>query len=370
MQVIRTVVCKLVDPLDKKPVQELFLKYSQACTEIAQYGRNHLMPNAIQLHHKLYRDLRKKYELPANLVVTALRRASGSLKTAHCKGKFEFKPTFIGLDDRTFTLRLEDEEVTVSSHVGRIKFKLDIGDYQRETFKTGEIRSATLVNSKRGLFINVQVKSEVEEVQGTKVLGVDLGIRNIAVTSTGAKHDGKLIRKYRQDRWRIRASLQSNGTRNSKRVLKSLSGKEARRARDLNHVVAKSIVSEARNGKYSTIAFENLKGIRNRLRVPNKHSNRMVSLWSFFQLREFVRYKAALYGIKVVEVEPAYTSQTCHSCGKRGFRNQETFTCTTCGEFDADLNAAKNIAVRGARVNEPGSDGSSRKTAPVASPGL
>ena len=368
MQVIRTVVCKLVpQESDLKSIQELFQKYAQATTEIAQYGRDHLMPNAIRLHHKLYRDLRKKYELPANLVVTALRRASGSLKTAHCKGKFEFKPTFIALDERTFTLKLEDEVVSVSSHVGRLKFKLDIGDYQREVLKSGEIRSATFVNSKRGLFINVQVKSEVEEKSGNKVLGVDLGIRNIAATSGGTKYDGKLIRKYRQDRWRIRASLQSNGTRNSKRVLKSLSGKEARRARDLNHVIAKSIVSEARKSGCSTIAFENLKGIRNRLRVPNKHLNRMVSLWSFFQLREFVRYKAALCGIKVVEVEPAYTSQTCHSCGKRGFRNQETFTCTTCGEFDADLNAAKNIAVRGALVNEPGSDGSKEL---VASPGL
>lgn len=368
MQVIRTVVCKLVTPEDQVTVQELFQKYTKACTEIAQYGRDHLIPNAIKLHHKLYKSLREKYGLPANLVVTALRRASGSLKTARCKGKFEFKPTFIALDDRTFTMKLEDEEVTVSSHKGRLRFKLDVGDYQREALKSGEIRSATLVNSKRGFFINVQVKSEIEESKGTRVLGVDLGIRNIAATSGGTKYGGKLIREYREGRWKIRASLQSNGTRNSKRVLRSLSGKEARRARDLNHVIAKSIVSEARKNKCSIIAFEELKGIRKRLQVPNRHLNRMISLWSYFQLREFVRYKAALYGIKVVEVEPAYTSQTCHSCGKRGFRNQETFTCTTCGEFDADVNAAKNIAVRGARVNEPGRDGLRKE--PVSSPGL
>ena len=58
-------------------------------------------------------------------------------------------------------------------------------------------------------------------------------------------------------------------------------------------------------------------------------------------------------GVPVVLVDPAYTSKTCHLCGHRGYRSGLRFICTTCGVFDADLNAAQNIAARGARVTEP-----------------
>jgi transposase len=63
-----------------------------------------------------------------------------------------------------------------------------------------------------------------------------------------------------------------------------------------------------------------------------------------------VAYKAQAAGVPLVLVDPAYTSQTCHVCGHRGHRSGLKFSCTTCGVFDADINSAKNIAARGARV--------------------
>ena len=64
-------------------------------------------------------------------------------------------------------------------------------------------------------------------------------------------------------------------------------------------------------------------------------------------------YKAQAAGVPVVLVDPAYTSKTCHVCGKRGHRSGLKFSCQTCGVCDADFNGAKNIAARGARVTEP-----------------
>ena len=52
-------------------------------------------------------------------------------------------------------------------------------------------------------------------------------------------------------------------------------------------------------------------------------------------------------------VDPAYTSQTCACCGKRGKRKAKVFACTSCGTFDADENAAKNISQLGASVDRP-----------------
>ncbi|MGH2361610.1 MAG: RNA-guided endonuclease InsQ/TnpB family protein [bacterium] len=367
MQTIRTIRCKLfVDSADVSTLKELFKRYASACSEIAQWGRDNGESNAIRLHHALYYSIREKHGLPANLAVTALRRAAGSLKTANGSGKFEFRPTFVALDERTFTLK--GESVSFSTHTGkRIKAALDIGNYQREALAGQEPTSATLVKTHDGFCINIVVNSEVANASGG-AFGIDLGIRNIAVTSAGTKFDGKPIRKYREFRWKIRASLQSNGSRGAKKVLRQLSGKEARRAAWVNHNIAKAIIDEAVKSGCSVIRMEDLKGIRDRLRVPNKHRNRMMGLWAFFQLQEFVRYKAAMKGVGFERINPAYSSQTHYKCGKRGLRDHEVFVCTTCGEsLDADENAAKVIAAGGASVNTPESTGhqTSKSKAPL-----
>ena len=67
-------------------------------------------------------------------------------------------------------------------------------------------------------------------------------------------------------------------------------------------------------------------------------------------------------------VDPAYTSQTCHRCGSKGVRNQDRFSCTTCGVFDADINAALNIAGGGV-VNRPKSTGAFESKAPLLAVG-
>src|SRR5712691_122639 len=54
-----------------------------------------------------------------------------------------------------------------------------------------------------------------------------------------------------------------------------------------------------------------------------------------------------LSNVTVGLVNPAYTSQTCHSCGNHGHRAGRKFSCTRCGVFDADINAAQNIAAAG-----------------------
>ena len=94
--------------------------------------------------------------------------------------------------------------------------------------------------------------------------------------------------------------------------------------------------------------MEQLKGIRNKTKTWNKHLNRMVAGWSFYQLQQFLSYKAAAQGISVELINPAYTSQTCHHCLQLGSRQGERFTCLTCGEQHADVNASHVIALGGA----------------------
>jgi IS605 OrfB family transposase len=120
----------------------------------------------------------------------------------------------------------------------------------------------------------------------------------------------------------------------------------------MNHNVSKEVVALAAKKRYGVIAMENLRGIRARTKRWNRHANRMLHSWPFGEFQRFVHYKAALKGIEVVLIDPKGTSQECYRCGQKGKRDGVKFVCTngqTCGKLsDADQNAAKNIAARGA----------------------
>jgi IS605 OrfB family transposase len=97
--------------------------------------------------------------------------------------------------------------------------------------------------------------------------------------------------------------------------VKRLSGKERRFQTWVNHRISKTIVAKAM-AVNSAIALEDLTGIRERTnQVPrSKTERRRANSWAFYQLRTFISYKALKAGIKVVLVNPRYSSQTCHQC--------------------------------------------------------
>jgi IS605 OrfB family transposase len=180
-------------------------------------------------------------------------------------------------------------------------------------------------------------------------LGVDLGIVNIATSSDGDRAAGARLNRYRNRQLKLRKRLQAKKTSSARRLLKKRRRKEARFAADINHQVSKRIVAEAqRTGR--GIAVEQLGGIRARVRL-RKPQRAAVHSWAFAQLGGFLAYKAKQAGVAFVEVDPAYTSQTCHGCGwvdKRNRRSQAEFECGRCGFVGhADHNAAINIARRG-----------------------
>ena len=180
-------------------------------------------------------------------------------------------------------------------------------------------------------------------------LGVDLGIVNIATTSDGDRFCGSRLNRYRERQNRIRKRLQAKKTSSARRLLKKRRRKEARFAADVNHRISKTIVAEAeRTGR--GIAVEELTGIRARVRL-RKPQRATVHSWAFARLGQFLAYKARRAGVVVVQVDPAYTSQTCHACGhvdKRNRRSQAVFQCGRCDFVGhADHNAAHNIAARG-----------------------
>jgi IS605 OrfB family transposase len=187
----------------------------------------------------------------------------------------------------------------------------------------------------------------------TDFLGVDLGVTNLAVDSTGEIHQGKTVKHVRYRHRRLRRKLQSKGTQSARRRLRKLAGKERRFATDVNHQISKRLVAKAeRTGQ--GIAMEDLNGIRDRVRA-RKPQRATLHSWSFRQLRTFTEYKAKMLGVPVVTVDPRNTSRTCPACGhvdQANRRNQATFSCVDCGFSGlADHIAAENI--RRVAVNPP-----------------
>lgn len=172
-------------------------------------------------------------------------------------------------------------------------------------------------------------------------IGVDRNTNGHCVVAACPK-DGsvfKLGKKAKHIRVKY-GSLQRQMQR-KRRVVKS---KEAHIMRDMNHKMAAKLVDEAVKRK-AALVLESLKGIRRRTR--SKKFGRLLNSWSFYQLQEFIEYKAKLHGVPVAYVDPHYTSQQCSRCGLIGKRQDKDFRCLKCGNVEhADVNAAFVIALR------------------------
>ena len=83
-----------------------------------------------------------------------------------------------------------------------------------------------------------------------------------------------------------------------------------------------------------------------------KRLNRWLNSWSFYQLGQFITYKAEREGKRVIKVNPYMTSQTCSACERIGSRYFDSFVCKHCGfTSQADFNASYNLRRLG--VNQP-----------------
>jgi putative transposase len=254
-------------------------------------------------------------------------------------------------DDRCLSWQLDRRTVSIWTLAGRLQMRFGCSAAQFARLRDHRQGESDLVHrdGKWYLYAICDIP-EPELTDPAGFLGVDLGIANIATTDDGRRHSGKYLNRQRHRARHLRAKLQAKRTKSAKRLLRKRSRKETRFAADVNHVIAKRIVTEAqRTGR--GIALEDLTGIRARVRL-RKPQRVTLHSWAFAQLGRYIAYKALMAGVAVLYVDPAYTSQTCSSCGhvsKKNRPDQATFRCTSCGFAEhADVNAARNIAARGA----------------------
>jgi IS605 OrfB family transposase len=151
------------------------------------------------------------------------------------------------------------------------------------------------------MFLNITFSRDVNisTISNRLQAGVDVGINHVAVTSNRQFFSGTKIKTYRLKFKRLRARLQSKGTNSARKLLKKISSRERRFKAYWNHVISKHIVNNCEAG---TIVLEDLKSIR-KVR-KGRRFNFWLNGWSFYQLHNFISYKAMQRGIRVIKVNP------------------------------------------------------------------
>lgn len=328
-----------------------------ACNRISAHAWEHKLFGQYALHKALYHTLRSETGLGAQIVVRCFAKVSDAYKLDK-KAKRTFKPRgAIAYDDRILKWYTDKREVSIWSVANRLQIPYKAGERQHELLRYQQGESDLVYRHDKFYLLATCNVPDPDERDVDAALGVDLGVVNIATTSDGETHTSATIERNRQRMARLRRDLQKRGTKSAKRHLKKLAGRQARFQKDVNHQISKRIV-ECAERTNRAIALEDLTGIRLRTRVKGKDNRAKHSNWAFAQLRQYVGYKAKLHGVRVIAIDPAYTSQRCYACGhteRANRRSQAEFCCVECGyENHADVNASLNIAkFAWAAVNPP-----------------
>lgn len=301
------------------------------------------------LQKTFYHKIKEQFSLTAQIVCLLTAKVADAYKLDKKVQRIFRLHGSIVYDRRIMSMNLASSMVNLWTVDGRMKIPFVCGDKQRAllSYPSGE---ADLIFRKGKWFLNISVEvPEDKEIEAIDVLGVDMGIVQIAYDSDGTSYSGSHLNKVRNRNRSLRRKLQRKGTKSAKRLLKKRGKTESNFARNLNHIISKRIIQTAKRTNRA-VAIEELTGIRARIRARKQERTKLHS-WGFAQLGGFISYKAELAGVPLICIDPRNTSRQCHKCGhisKSNRKSQSDFACKSCGHIDnADRNGAKNIRLRG-----------------------
>jgi len=204
-----------------------------------------------------------------------------------------------------------------------------------------EMRAGSFSQDSRGRwYLNVVVKVQAKASAGTASVGIDLGLKEAAVTSAGERIEGRFYRK-------LECQLGIAQRAHKKNRVKAIHAKIANQRKDLLHQFSTKLVRENAAIFVGDVASEKL--------VKTKMAKSTLDAgWA--SLKTMLEYKSHQAGIVFEVVNESYTTQTCSCCGaipasspkgRAGLRIRE-WTCSECGAVhERDVNAARNILAAG-----------------------
>ncbi|NMG08411.1 RNA-guided endonuclease TnpB family protein [Brasilonema sp. UFV-L1] len=209
------------------------------------------------------------------------------------------------------------------------------------------IKSCTISRQADRWFISFRFEVDTQESSFDSVVGVDLGVKNLATLSTGVvilgaksykNYEAKLSRMQWLNRHKI---IGSANWRKAQLQIARLHRKIANIRKDTLHKLTTLL---AKNHGVIVIEDLNVSGM-----MANHKLAKAIADMSFFEFRRQLTYKCELYGSKLVVVDKWFpSSKTCSNCGTKKeilALSERVFECGHCGfVIDRDLNAAVNLS--------------------------
>jgi putative transposase len=213
-------------------------------------------------------------------------------------------------------------------------------------YQLQQIKRVRVIRRHDGYYAQFLIDHTREENKelSNKQTGLDVGLNHFYTDSFGSQVENP--RFLRKDERRIkklqrRLSRTKKGSQNRKKARNRLGRAHLKVSRRRNDWVCKLAQHVIQSN--DLVAIENLR-IRNL--VKNHHLAKSINDAAWYRFREWLEYFGRIYGVPVIAVEPAYTSQNCSNCGEKVVKTLSTRThkCPHCGYVaDRDENAAKNI---------------------------
>lgn len=235
--------------------------------------------------------------------------------------------------------------VLVDGKTKRIRIKTACTERQLEQLATAKLGTLRIVMKGYNIVAQaVYEVSEPEHISEGAVMGVDLGIKCPAVSycSDGSVKfygNGRKNKYMRRHYAYLRKKLQSS---KHPEAVKRINDKEQRIMKDIDHKISHDIIETAVAHKVSVIKLEQLANIRSTARTSRKN-NHSLHTWSFYRLAMYIEYKAKLAGIRVLYVNPKYTSQKCPVCGSLNHADDRVYRCKCGCHTHRDIVGAMNI---------------------------
>ena len=361
-------------------------QYRQACNFVSQYIFDNQFDLTYQsLNKKLYSDLRVLFGLKSQLAQSSIKTTIARYKTVKQQlfqnpyryknedGRWQRIPkTLEWLWNPVFFCRPQADLVRNRDYSfvddGQVLSINTLGKRTKCTFEgehfagylnvSYQLGTAKLVELKGRWYLHIPVTKAVEDFQKEcvrHVVGIDRGLRFLVVSydEQGKTKfvSGKKIATKRHKFQEVRKQLQAKGTKSAKRKLKAISGRENRWISDVNHQISKTLVQKY--GKDTLFVLEDLAGVsfeESNLSRTAKQNYDLRS-WSFYQLEQFLTYKAHENRSEVLKVSAKYTSQRCPKCGIIRKANRDhhkhLYSCQCRYKSNDDRIGAMNIQLLG-----------------------
>ncbi len=326
-------------------------------------------PNKIS-HSQLYAYLKNKSVIPSSVLNEAVRLIRSRWIT-FCKQRKQhietstphFRNTIaISFNNQNWSVKKDGHKYFIGFPVNGSKPYFELALSQRQTNVVDRLIQAQiqpgngqLLERKGKWYFVITLKFfEPERLSNTNVLGVDLGLNNIAVCYDKEQGKTKFFpgKEVRFRRTAYASRRKSLGKAKKFDTIRKSKNKERYWMKDFNHKLSRKIINFALKVKAGSIHLENLKYIRTTAKTDHRQRQRLGSTlhnWPFDQLKQFIIYKAQEQGILVNLIEPTYTSQECPICQyiDSSNRNGIFFHCRACDyKSHADRIGAINIVNR------------------------